>query len=183
MDDVAKEFGISKKTLYQFFNDKEDLVEQVVDYYLENPVFNLLGGEHGNSIDAYFALRNHLSRILKYFDNTIEYDLKKTYPSLHMKVHNRKRENIYTNAVSNLKEGISSGLYRDDLDVELVARLQVGRLLLTLDPENQIFTETEVANITFFDKIINYHMHAICTEKGIKYYYKQLNKIKNEDQN
>ena len=67
--------------------------------------------------------------------------------------------------------------------VEMVARLQVGRLLLTLDPENQIFTETEVANIAFFDKIINYHMHAICTDKRIKYYYKQLNKIKNEDQN
>ena len=39
MDDVASEFGISKKTLYQYFNDKKDLVCQAIDYYLKNPAF------------------------------------------------------------------------------------------------------------------------------------------------
>ena len=41
MDDVASEFGISKKTLYQYFEDKADLVQQVIDFYLKSPDFRL----------------------------------------------------------------------------------------------------------------------------------------------
>ena len=181
MDDVASEFGISKKTLYQYFRDKADLVSQVVDYYLENPMFNLNTSESGNAIDHYFELRDHINKILKYFNNNIEFDLKKQYPQLYKKVHVRKREKIFSSTVLSLNSGISAGYFRSEMDVELVAKLQVGRILFTLNPENEIFTESEVAKIDLFDSVINYHMHAICTDKGIKYFKKQLNKVQNEE--
>ncbi len=183
MDDVAREFGISKKTLYQYFKDKADLVTQVVDFYLENPMFDLNASRNGNAIDRYFALRSHISKILKYFNNNIEFDLKKQYPQLFKKVHNIKRHKIFSSTVQNINEGIEAGLYRAGLDVELIAKLQVGRMLYTLNPDNEIFTETEVATIELFDKVIEYHMQAICTEKGIKYFKQQLNKIQDEVKN
>lgn len=183
MDDVASEFGMSKKTLYEYFKDKAELVSQVIDFYLENPKFNLNETENGNAIDSYFALRAHVVNILKYFNNNIEFDLKKQYPSLYCRVHKFKRERIFKSTVSNIERGIKDGVYRDKIDVELIAKLQVGRMLYTLNPENEIFNEAEITNIDLFDKVIDYHMHAICTPKGIEYFRKQLNKTTNEDKN
>lgn len=183
MDDVASEFGISKKTLYQYFKDKADLVSQVIDYYLQNSAFDLNQLSHGNAIDRYFALRSHVVSILRYFHNNIEHDLKKLYPELYKKVHNMKRERIFRSTVQNVKDGIEYGLFRQELDIDLTAKLQVGRMLLTLNPDYEIFTETEIANIGFFDKVTEMYMYSICTEKGMKYYKKQLNSIKNEVKN
>ena len=183
MDDVAHEFGISKKTLYQYFTDKADLVGQVVDFYLKNLMFDINESKNENAIDFYFALRSHISKILKYFNNNIEYDLKKQYPNLFQKVHKIKREKIFSNTVDNINKGMETGFYRTGLDVELIAKLQVGRMLYTLNPENEIFNEREVATIELFDKVIEYHMHAICTKKGVEYFEQQLNKIQNEDNN
>ncbi len=183
MDDVASEFGISKKTLYQYFNDKADLISQVLDYYLENPLFDLNDRKYGNPIDRFFALRSHIISILKYFNNNIEFDLKKHYPQLYKKVHKAKRERIFTSTVTNIQEGIEEGLYRTDLDAELIAKLQVGRMLYTLNTEYEIFTDSEMVSIDLFDKVTEYHIYAICTEKGIEYYKEQLNKVQNEDKN
>ena len=183
MDDVASEFGISKKTLYQYFADKEELVSQVLSYYFKNPIFDFNRKDGGNAIDRHFALRHHISSILKYFNNNMEYDLKKLYPQLHSMVYKFKRERIYNSTIINIKEGIEQGLFRPDLDAELIAKLQVGRMLYTLNVNNEVFTETEVASLELFDKVTSYHMHAICTAKGIKYYKEQLNKIQNEENN
>ena len=67
MDDVAGEFGISKKTLYLYFKDKADLVSEVIDFYIQDPMFSLNNVENGNAIDRYFALRARIVNILKYW--------------------------------------------------------------------------------------------------------------------
>ena len=183
MDDVASEFGISKKTLYQYFEDKADLVQQVIDCYLKSPDFSFDSGIQGNAIDRYFALRSHIIQVMKYMHSNIEFDLKKLYPVLYRKVYKLKRERIFRNTVDNLNNGIKEGLYRADIDPEIVAKLQVGKMLYTLDPQNEIFTESELMNIEFFDHVMEYFMYSVCTEKGITYYKEQLNKLKNDVKN
>ena len=181
MDDVANECGVSKKTLYQFFSDKENLVSQVIDFYLQKTNDNLNNESGENAIDHIFNVRLHVINIFKFYNNNLEFDLKKLYPKLYTKVHQVKRERIYTSTFKNIQEGISQGLYREDLDPDFIAKLQVGRMLYTLHPDNQIFEEHEIATVVLFDKITEYHMNAICTNKGLKYYKEQLNKIKNEE--
>lgn len=183
MDDVAAEFGISKKTLYQYFSDKEDLVSEVVNYFLENPELNLKVRNNENAIDNIFAVRRHVAHILKFYNNNIEFDLKKWYPELFKRVHEAKRQRIFENTIENLKLGMAQGWYRKDLEPYFIAKLQVGRMLYTLNPDYKIFEEYEVNSLSFFDSIMNYHMHAICTEEGISYYKKQLKKVQNEDKN
>lgn len=183
MDDVAHDVGVSKKTLYQYFTDKADLVSQVIDLYLQNPELNIQTHQNENAIDGMFRIREHVSKIFKYYNNNVEYDLKKLYPELYKKVHNAKRERILNNTLKNLKNGISQGLYRKDLETELIAKLQVGRMLYTLNPDYQIFEEHEINSLDVFDKIMSYHMHAICTEKGLKYYIEKLNIVQHEENN
>ncbi len=183
MDDIASEFGISKKTLYQLFKDKEDLVNQVFNYFMENPMFELTMNKKGNAIDKLFSLRKHIVTVLKSYNNNLEFDLKKYYPALYKKVIEFKKNKIFEDSVQNIKEGISQGLFRDGLEVEFIAKLQVGRMLCTYNPNSGIFGEDELSLIELFDKGIDYHLHAICTEEGLKYYHKQLNNIKNEKNN
>lgn len=183
MDDVAAEFGISKKTLYQYFSDKADLVSQVVNYFLENPELDFKTQNNENAIDFIIAVRSHVANILKFYNNNVEFDLKKLYPELYKKVHEAKRQRIFESTIENLKYGMEQGLYRSDLEPYFIAKLQVGRMLYTLNPDYKVFEEYEVNSLSFFDSIMNYHMHAICTEEGINYYKKQLNKVQNEDKN
>lgn len=181
MDNVATEFGVSKKTLYQYFTDKEDLVSHVVDYFLESSDHDFKKFPGDNAIDNMFSVRNRVAYILKFYNNNIECDLKKSYPILYKKVHEAKRQRIFDNTIDNLKKGIKESLYRKGIDPYFIAKLQVGRMLYTLNPDYGIFEAYEVNSLAFFDSMMDYHMHAVCTEKGIKYYTKQLNKVQNEN--
>ena len=130
-----------------------------------------------------FEVRAHVARILKLYNNSIEYDLKKLYPELYKRVYQEKLNHIFGNTVRNIEKGKEQGLYRSDLEPEFIAKLQVGRILYTLNPDYNIFGEEEVNSLALFDKIMNYHMHGICTPKGLEFYTKQLNKVQNENKN
>lgn len=181
MDNIASESRISKKTLYQYFSDKEDLVSHVVDHFINDTDVDFGMKAKGNAIDNMFDVRRHVAGILKFYNNNIEYDLKNSYPLLYKKIHETKRQRIFENTVENLKLGINQGFYRTGLDPFFIAKLQIGRMLFTLNPDYGIFKEYEVSTLAFFDNMMDYHMSAICTEKGLKYYKKQLNKLQNED--
>lgn len=183
MDWVAAEFGISKKTLYQFFKDKEDLIDQVINYYLDLSVLDQTMQCPGNAIDRILSMRNHVSQLMQQFNNNLEFDLKKSYPGLYEKVHKLKRKSIFEHTVKNINDGIETGHFRTGIDAEFIAKLQVGRMLYTMNPDNEIFDISETTSPAHFDKVIDYHMHAICTEKGLKYYREQLNNIQNEENN
>jgi len=180
MDNIASEFGVSKKTLYQYFADKEDLVSQVVDYFLEDAEFDVRNPGEGNAIDDILHIRSRVAYILKLYNNNIELELKRTYPSLYQKVYEAKRKRIFDNTNENLKKGIAEGLYRNNLEPSVVAKLVLGRTLFTMNPDYEVFEEYEVNSLAFFDSVLDYHMSAICTNNGLKYFKEQLNKIQNE---
>lgn len=183
MDDIAREFGISKKTLYQYFTDKKELVGEVIEYYKKFPVFNLNEKDSGNAIDRIFAIREHVNQVIKYFNNNLEKDLKKTYPDLYKVVHRFKRHKIYHEILVNMEDGTRDGLYRESISPDLVAKIVIGKMLFTLNPDHGIFTKERLNSIELFDQVMDYHMHAICTPEGLEYYRKQLNRIRNEEKN
>lgn len=181
MDNVAAEFNISKKTIYQYFKDKEDLISQVIDFYLcKGMELDIKNPANGNAIDNMFLYRERIADLLKFYHNHIEQELQKAYPALHVKMHERKRNRIFDDTIENLRMGISQGLYRNDLEPSFVAKLTLGRMLFTMNPEYGIFEDYELNSLAFFDNILDYHMHAVCTEKGISYFKKLLNKVQNE---
>jgi len=184
MDSVATEFGISKKTLYQYFSDKEDLISQVIDFYVSDGLqLELKNAGPGNAIDNMFLYRERIADLLKFYHNHLEDELINKYPVLHVKLHKMKNKRIFDDSIENLKLGISQGLYRSDLEPSFVAKLSLGRLLYTMNPKFGIFEDFELNSLAFFDNILDYHMHAVCTEKGLKHYKKLLNNVQNETNN
>lgn len=182
MDDIAKEAGVSKKTIYSFYKDKKDLVEAFINSnVIENPNLRIDISEDFNAIELLFNFRERIADIFELVQNNLDYDLKRLYPKIHAKLEDYKRKLIYEIETSLLTKGKEEGLFRPELDDDFIARMSIGRSLFIFNPENELFSEKECLSIKTYDKIIDYHLHAISTTKGIEFYKKQLNKTKNEN--
>jgi len=182
MDDIAHEAGISKKTLYQSFKDKEALIDHFTDvYFICNPNFNIISDDGVNAIDKVMRIRQHMVNVNKLLQNNLEHDLKRFYPKIHSKMEGFRRDKIYNDDYALIEQGKKEGLFRKEIDADFVARLTVGRFLLLFNPDFGLFSEQETHSMELFDKVVDYHFHGICTETGIKYYKQQLNKIQHEN--
>jgi len=182
LDEIAGQASISKKTIYNFFRDKEDLVDQLTDkYFVCSKHFQIAQDDDLNAIDQIIKIRSHVVQILGLLQSNIDYDLRRTYPRIAEKLENFKRVTVYNNECLLLEKGKKEGLFRPELDQDFIAKMTVGRSLFILNPDNGLFDEKETMSLELFDKMIDYHLHAICTPKGIEYYKQQLNNVQNEN--
>ncbi len=168
MDDVSRELGISKKKLYQYVKDKSELVEKVIYLEIENygKFFDELYTKNLSAVDELFEVKKMVNRMLKERNSSQEYDLRKYYPDLYRKILHIRRERIYTNILSNIKKGKAEGLYRAELEENIIAKSQLLRMEKTFDTE--IFTIEEVMSSKVFHEVFIYHIRGIANERGIK---------------
>ncbi len=177
LDEISRELGISKKTIYRHFKDKEELVEKALRYHIERFEIDLniyMDGET-NAIDKVLAIKEMITSTTRVYNNPVYFELKRTYPQLYEQLNNSKREYIYQAVKENILEGQQQGLYRADFNIDYIARMYIGRTLLTINPEFEIFSEEEALSNELTEELLAYHMHAICTPPGITYYKKKTN--------
>ncbi len=181
MDDVAREFGISKKTLYQYVTDKPDLVEKVMLLIAEkhNSFFKKLRAKKINAIEELFEVNKYFTGMLKNYNPSMEYDLRKYYPDLFKKIYEVRRKRMYESIIRNMKKGIKEGLYRRDMDIEIIAKLHVSRIENMYD--NEIFTNEELISTKVFNEIFIYHLRGIANVTGIKFLERKLKKLKSKN--
>ena len=181
MDDVSRELGISKKTLYQYVQDKNELVAQVIDLGMEKQivVFNELFCKGLNAIDELFEVNKMVAQMIKQHNASEDYDLKKYYPDQYQKMHKIRREQIYNHILTNLKNGKKEGLYRVEMNEEIIAKVQLMRIENTFD--NQIFNDDELLSQQAFLEIFIYHIRGIASEKGIKILEQKLKELDNNN--
>jgi len=167
MDDVAGMLGMSKKTLYQYVTDKKDLVEKVIERIIEEKDCQQkkVYGKSLNAIEEIFELAQIMNDHVKNYNPTMEYDLKKYYPELHQKISNARREKMYESVSENLNKGIESGIYRDQMDVDIITKIFVSRVELSFD--NPLFQPEEITSAKVFKEMMTYHLHGICNSKGL----------------
>ena len=168
MDDVAGELGISKKTLYQFVSNKNELVEKVIQSEMEhaNKCHESIKLMNLNAIEALFEVSKLMNDLLKNHNPALYFDLKKYYPTLFKEVIAIKREKAYESVLNNLKNGIKEGFYRKEINPDIIAKIYVSRIEHNYD--NSIFSIAEVTSIEVFNEVLIYHLHGICNEKGLK---------------
>jgi len=178
MDDVARELGISKKTLYQYVIDKDDLVGRFVDFEIVQRQEQICGCfKIGfNAIEELFELSIFMNKIMRDQNPSTEYDLKKYHPQHFQKIVNARREGMYSYILANLKKGKKEGLYRRDMDDEIIAKLYLSRAESI--PLNDLFTVEEFTSFKLFGEHLTYHVRGIATEKGIIVLEEQLKKLK-----
>lgn len=173
MDDIARELGISKKTLYVHFPDKNTLIEKCALEYVSNidQRVSCIFHEEGNAIEQSY---NVFVTILSYINNVqpvVFYDLQKYYPKL-WKIYNDIKVNIMPTILKqNLQKGKNEGLYRPDLDEEVI-------ITLYTKITDMIFQDNSFSHIDFktmYQEFFKYHTYGIATEKGRKFLESKFN--------
>lgn len=185
MDDISRKLKISKKTLYQYAKSKEDLIEKL--FYYEDLKWeerlSELNPEDLNAIDILIQVSIIVSEQMGKFDPKLKFEMKKYYESVFYNFMQNKQARIFEQISENIAKGIDEGLFRDNLNIELIAGLYV-RNLVDLYNKDYCFIE----NITFeqiFEAMFENHIRAISTTEGIEYFEKrkselvQLNKNNN----
>ena len=112
MDDIARELSISKKTLYQYVTDKEDLVGKFVDNEIElrqEDICKCFKVGY-NAIEELFEISLFMNRLMKEQNPATEHDLKKYYPRHHQKIVKVRREAIFSYILQNLRKGKGRGI-------------------------------------------------------------------------
>lgn len=178
MDDVVKELGISKKTLYQYFEDKSTLVSEVLDCdkNIRMQEFTTVRAGISSAIEEMLQFYSLQQKMIKEHNPSFIYDLKKYYPKIHIDFMEKKRKVIYESVVDNLKRGKKEGLYRIDLDEEIVARLNLMRIEALIN--TGIFSNDEMMMPHFFKEMFKYHMYGIVNDNGRKILEKNIDKLK-----
>ncbi len=168
MDDVSKELGISKKTLYQYVENKKDLIDKVMQQNFANELRDI-GEIHQNSkdaIDEMLQVSKHVTQQLREMHPSVVYDLQKYYRESWQEMEKFHEEFIYGQIKQNIERGQQEGLYRLDLDPDIIAKLYVSKTMVIVDEST--FPLREYNRETLFLEYIFYHIRGIASLKGLK---------------
>ncbi|MBW8360175.1 MAG: TetR/AcrR family transcriptional regulator [Weeksellaceae bacterium] len=166
MDDVAKEFGISKKTLYQKYRNKEALLEDVLAFKLDEIIHKMQQQdlEMDNAVDRMFCRDQQIEGAVNSNKTNLIKQLVKYYPAIFTKHMVNFSEKFSEVLVSNIERGRAQGFYRHDFDASIYSKLFFQ---LMMSYENSPFIDSEtVSRDKFRHEVMMLYMNAITTEKG-----------------
>ena len=165
MDDVAKHLGISKKTLYTIVKDKDELVSLVVDGQIEmhKQHDSALKGKEINALEEMLLVFEWVSELLRNMNPSYQYDMNKYYPELSAKFISFKENQLYDNIKENFIKGKKEGIYRPEINEDIIARMNSERNLSMFRNNENMQSWIKHDN---FQEIFLYHIHAVLSDKG-----------------
>jgi len=178
MDEIARGLGMSKKTIYQHFTQKKDILNACVDQHFDKQECQMdsIHLESLRAVEEVFRMMEFVSDQLKKMAGAhrLIHDIQKFYPdSWHrFKVH--KESYVIGKIEANLIKGIEEGVYRSEIDVRIIARIRASEMDAMLNPD--IFPMFEYNLNHLFEQILLYFLYGICTPKGEKELAKLLRK-------
>ena len=167
MEEIAVELGMSKKTLYRFFPGKEQLLKEMVTGVrckLEDYVEELWGNNEMSFLEKLKNLMNYISNQSTAFRGPLAHDLQKNFPQLWEEINeSRKTHSLYKFNLL-ISEGIENGVFRKDIDQQIVVLLFMNVFQGILNPD--VLSQLPYTANQVFDSIIRVLMEGIFTEEG-----------------
>lgn len=169
MDEMARQLGVSKKTLYQFVSDKNELVEECLKYAqgIDMACMKTIFSQDLNAIEELLEVGRHLVKTLGAIHPSIFFDLSKYHPNALKSMHKHKYGAVRETLITNLRKGIDQGVYRDNLSPEIVSRLHMAAM-------DNIMSGEVVESLDFridevYSEYFRYHIRGIASEKGLEF--------------
>jgi TetR/AcrR family transcriptional regulator, cholesterol catabolism regulator len=180
MDDIAKALGISKKTIYQFYADKDELVAAVIKNKIEYSQ-NCCVQDKANAKDAVhevFLAMQMVQDIMQNMNPSILYDMEKFHPKAYQIFYEHKHNFIYQMVKSNIERGIAEELYRSDLHVEILIKARIENIMFAFN--QQVFPKNKFNLIQIETALTEHFLFGIASLKGHKLILKyQQQRLKN----
>ncbi len=180
MDDIAREIKVSKKTIYKYVKDKSDLLCNVMrgNCSCDVLVIDEILERRLNAIDEIIEIGRYVAGQLKMIHPSIHYDMEKYYPEVWQLFENHKSDYLYGCIADNMERGMKEGLYRDNLNIEIMGKIYLSKIDLVFDAT--IFPPNKFNFVEVYMELLRYHIKGIASDNGVKYL---RNEIKNENLN
>jgi AcrR family transcriptional regulator len=175
MDDIARELGMSKKTIYQFFKDKNELVIALVKKKLEDDEQQMddIINRSGNVIEEMINMMKCSEDIFSRINPIVIHDMQKYHPDAWKQFQNFKSEVLVGKLEELFIKGIEQGYIRPEIDVKILAKMRVAQFELGFD--TSLFPLAEFSPWKVQYQFLEHFNYGICTLKG----FKLLNQYKN----
>jgi AcrR family transcriptional regulator len=184
MDDIANALGMSKKTIYQYFVDKDELVDAVVEADISNMQQDCTG-VMADAKDAVHEIFLSIDRLLEQFRNMnpmLIYDLEKFHFRGFQKFMDHKNKFLLQIIRKNMERGLAEGLYREDLNVEILAKFRLDSMMIAFNID--LFPPTKYSLADVSKEIIEHYVYGLVSLKGykliVKYKEERLKQAKHE---
>lgn len=180
MDDIAKHLSISKKTIYQFFADKDEIVHELFDQYLQKhrKEFDVIASSSKNVVEEVFGYMKKMHFILGQINPSIFYDLRKYHVKTWDLFRKFRTEYLIVVVEKTIDKGKRDGFVRTDIKTKVIARMRAEQIDMGFNPT--VFP-TDKFNILEVQLAMTEHfLYGICTIKGHKLINKNKQLIKAE---
>lgn len=168
MDDIARELGMSKKTIYQFYQNKAEIVYEVAKTHFcaEEAHSEAISREAENAIDEEFRQLRWAREVLQTIAPNLAAEIRKYYPKAWGIIEGFQNDYLKQKVTENLTRGIAEGLYRPEIDLEVVAQLRLAQMewflsLYPVHPREETFSPMRI-QLQLFDL----YMHGIVSDVG-----------------
>lgn len=175
MDEIARHLGMSKKTIYQYFKDKDEVVHSLILEKIEEDkaIFAKTYRESENIVVEAFALMKNMRDILKSINPILFHELFKFYPQSWKEFEKFKNDFVLENIESSLRRGQEQGLVRADINIKILSKMRLENIDLAffgsafpMDKYNLLDVQVQMTE---------HFLYGVCTLKG----HKLINKYKN----
>lgn len=168
MDEIAGQLGVSKKTIYHSFSDKNELVDAVIADMLK---FNkdCCQAYKENSLNAIHEVFMAMDMLQVIFDNmnpSILFDIERNYPTTYKKFKEYKYKYLYELVMGNLERGIHEELFRPEINIDVIAKVRLETMMLPFN--EQLFPKTKFSMGMLHQQIIEHYLFGIVSPKGYK---------------
>lgn len=177
MSDIAKELGISKKTIYQYYQDKDSLVSAVVQAMCQQDRESIIriDKEAKDAIEAVLTTSEYFREILSNLNPAMIYDTEKYHPKAWEIQKKFQNEFAYNMIKKNIEQGIEAGLYRPEVNPELIAMMRLAQIEILTSQEKR-FLKTEIDLVKIHLEMTEHFIRGILTPKGLE----KLEEYKNQ---
>lgn len=183
MDDIARHLAISKKTIYQYFEDKNALVDAGLEVFLvqNNADMIKLKEESINVIEELAKTGEHLKSKICNLNPSLMFDMRKYFPGAWKRFIEFKRTYIERFIADTLQTGIEQGMFRVSINAAVLARMRVEQIDMGYNPE--IFPQEDFNPLDVQMHFFEHFVYGILTEKGLIEYEKYMQNVQSDIKN
>lgn len=178
VEEISRAANTSKKELYSLFENKEGIIKAWIRYdlLLIDEKNNYYRENEQNAVAEILAATQYTSDRFRNISPVLFFDLQKYYKSIYEYMVQIQQEICFQCILQNLERGIDEGLYRTEIDQNVVSRLWFSKILLVQD--STLFPLAEYSLQTLLYQFMELHVRSIATPKGIELF----NSITNQSQ-
>jgi AcrR family transcriptional regulator len=174
MDEIASQLGVSKKTIYQYFADKEELVMSMIDRKLQDAQSecNRAVEQGDNAIHQEFLNQDNFLEHLRGLNPVALHDMEKFHPEAYKKVMCHRNTFMRGIVEENLKKGIAEGLYRPEIRTDILSKTRVDAIHLNL--RSEFYGDAGFSLAELQQEIFIHYLYGIASPEGNKLIHRYL---------